>query len=365
MCVCVRGADICRVKKFQTGNAKTHESTHIYLIIYSMRRNISSGNLQNMTQSKSALRLSQLEGGASSPLLENAGIETHRDHQKTIKLKHGVCSYCIYGPALENSRGLVVCIHGLTLASYVFTDIAASLAKKRFTVLTFDLFARGSSVLNDSRNILDDDFYVIQLRDLLQGLELFNSRITLLGASLGGGVAVSFCAQFPEKVERMILVAPVGLMPQNALPWVTRLHSSFGCLGRIAQFFLEKCCAGCVEQYLLDSFKYSRWAEFFQDDVAKPYFIQNYWNTLRNFPFSDMLNVYRRVRDTSDCKILLIWGEDDRIVPFETSKAVIDVLRRAKLVSWKDVGHEITVGNGGKLVSSWMNQALLNFLSGR
>lgn len=332
-----------------------------------MRRNISSGNLQNMHQSKSALRLSQLEGGAvGSPLLENAAIQRHRNHQKTIKLKRGICSYCIYGPPIESSRGLVICVHGLTLASYVFSDLAAYFQTK-WSILTFDLFGRGSSTLyQDSNNVLDDDFYVRQLQELLQALELWDRRVTLLGCSLGGGVAVSFCAQFPEKVERMILVAPVGLMPKNALPWVARLHSSFGCLGRIAQYLLENCCGGCVEQYLVDSFQYSRWADFFQEDVTKSHFIANYWNTLKNFPFSDMINDYRRVCDTSDCKILVIWGKDDRIVPFEeTSKCVMKSLTRAKLVSWKDVGHEITVGDGGKLVTSWMNQAISDFLCGR
>ena len=80
----------------------------------------------------------------------------------------------------------------------------------------------------------------------------------------------------------MILVAPVGLMPENALPWVARLHSSFGCLGRIAHYFLERCCVGCEEQYLVDSFQFSRWAEFFHEDVKQSHFIANYWNTLKN-----------------------------------------------------------------------------------
>ena len=79
-----------------------------------------------------------------------------------------------------------------------------------------------------------------------------------------------------------------------------------------------------------------------------------------------MQSVYRRVRDTSDCDILVIWGKEDRIVPYdETSTSVMKSLPRAKLVSWKDVGHEITVGDGGKLVTSWMNQAISDFLCGR
>ena len=99
---------------------------------------------------------------------------------------------------IETSKGLIICIHGLTLASYVFTDLTTYFQSK-WTILTFDLFGRGSSTLNNSNNILDDNFYVNQLQELLQALDLWDRRVTLLGCSLGGGIAVSFCAQFPEK----------------------------------------------------------------------------------------------------------------------------------------------------------------------
>ena len=50
------------------------------------------------------------------------------------------------------------------------------------------------------------------LRDLL--LALGHERATLVGHSLGGGVAMQFTYQFPEMVERLVLVSSGGLGPE-------------------------------------------------------------------------------------------------------------------------------------------------------
>ena len=93
--------------------------------------------------------------------------------------------------------------------------------------------------------------------------------------------------------------------------------------------------------------------------------MDGYWNTLKNFPFGEMADVYKKVEMSSDSDILILWGEQDRMVPFSRSKNLMEILPRARLISWPDVGHEITVGDGGKLVSSWMKDAIMSFVEGR
>jgi pimeloyl-ACP methyl ester carboxylesterase len=53
------------------------------------------------------------------------------------------------------------------------------------------------------------------LRDLL--LVLGHDRATLVGHSLGGGIAMQFAYQFPEIVERLVLVSSGGLGPEVSL----------------------------------------------------------------------------------------------------------------------------------------------------
>src|SRR6202012_1934965 len=50
------------------------------------------------------------------------------------------------------------------------------------------------------------------LRDLM--ISLGHERATLVGHSLGGGVALQFTYQFPEMVERLVLVSSGGLGPE-------------------------------------------------------------------------------------------------------------------------------------------------------
>ena len=48
--------------------------------------------------------------------------------------------------------------------------------------------------------------YANGMRDLLTVLDI--DKVTVVGHSFGGGIAMQFAYQFPERTERMILVAP-------------------------------------------------------------------------------------------------------------------------------------------------------------
>ena len=85
-----------------------------------------------MQKSASSVRLSLLEGGGAPPQQPpagNSGSSSPKRNQQTIRLTCGLTAYSLLGPSpASGARGVVVCIHGLTLASYVFTDIAQTLA---------------------------------------------------------------------------------------------------------------------------------------------------------------------------------------------------------------------------------------------
>ena len=57
--------------------------------------------------------------------------------------------------------------------------------------------------------------YAAGLRDLLSVLEI--GRVTVVGHSLGGGVAMQFAYQFPERLSRLVLVDSGGLGNEVAL----------------------------------------------------------------------------------------------------------------------------------------------------
>jgi pimeloyl-ACP methyl ester carboxylesterase len=54
------------------------------------------------------------------------------------------------------------------------------------------------------------DYYVTFLAHLLDALHL--ERVSLVGLTMGGGIALGFALRFPERVEKLVLVAPYGIL---------------------------------------------------------------------------------------------------------------------------------------------------------
>jgi pimeloyl-ACP methyl ester carboxylesterase len=78
---------------------------------------------------------------------------------------------------------------------------------ERFTVLAPDLLGQGQS--DKPRGEYSLGAHANTLRDLLDALE--HQRATVVGQSLGGGVAMQLAYQFPERCERLVLVDSGGL----------------------------------------------------------------------------------------------------------------------------------------------------------
>jgi pimeloyl-ACP methyl ester carboxylesterase len=97
-------------------------------------------------------------------------------------------------------------------------EIANALVEKGCRVLMFDLFGRGYS---DAPGDLpyDTRLYVTQVLLALASSPLAwtgRDAISIVGYSLGGGIAVNFAATFPDMVASLVLLAPAGLIrPEN------------------------------------------------------------------------------------------------------------------------------------------------------
>lgn len=97
-------------------------------------------------------------------------------------------------------------IHGITASSECWSDVLEGLAQKH-TVIAPDLIGHGASDKSPADFSLGA--LASMVRDLL--LALGHERATIVGHSLGGGVAMQFSYQFPERVERLVLVSSGGL----------------------------------------------------------------------------------------------------------------------------------------------------------
>jgi pimeloyl-ACP methyl ester carboxylesterase len=100
----------------------------------------------------------------------------------------------------------VVLIHGMVNSSRHWEQVALRLADS-YTVIAPDLIGHGDSATPRGDYSLGAHAAVI--RDLLAAIGI--DRATIVGHSLGGGVAMQFFYQFPQRVERLALVSSGGL----------------------------------------------------------------------------------------------------------------------------------------------------------
>ncbi len=129
-------------------------------------------------------------------------LEHHDDFEAWQVRLHG--HRVIYHMA--GSGPPVVLIHGMVNSSRHWREVALSLAD-RYTVIAPDLIGHGDSAT--PRGDYSLGAHASSIRDLLAvvGVE----RATIVGHSLGGGVAMQFFYQFPQRTERLVLVSSGGL----------------------------------------------------------------------------------------------------------------------------------------------------------
>ena len=113
------------------------------------------------------------------------------------------------------SGPVLLLIHGITSSADAWREVVPALAE-HYTVVAPDLLGHGGSA--KPRGDYSLGAYASGLRDLLAALG--HERATVVGHSMGGGIAMQLAYQFPERVERLVLVASGGLGKE--VGWVLR-----------------------------------------------------------------------------------------------------------------------------------------------
>jgi pimeloyl-ACP methyl ester carboxylesterase len=235
---------------------------------------------------------------------------------------------------------VVVLIHGITGSSLTWEHVIEPLAE-RYTVVAPDLLGHGESA--KPRGDYSLGAYASGIRDLLQAIG--HDRATVVGHSLGGGVAMQMAYQFPERCERLVLVSSGGLgrevhmlLRAAALPgseFVLPLLASQGLIGRLDAFgtFLSR--FGLRAGADLDEM----WRGFssLADAGARAAFI----HTLRTIldPGGQRVSATDRLYLAAEMPSLILWGERDPIIPHRHGVAASETMPGSRLVTFPDAGH--------------------------
>jgi pimeloyl-ACP methyl ester carboxylesterase len=114
--------------------------------------------------------------------------------------------------AAAGAGPVLLLVHGMGGGYENWREVIEPLAR-RYTVIAPDLPGHGESA--PSNGDYSIGAHAAGVRDLL--LALGHERATLVGHSLGGGIAMQLSYQFPELAERLVLVSSGGLGPEVSL----------------------------------------------------------------------------------------------------------------------------------------------------
>jgi pimeloyl-ACP methyl ester carboxylesterase len=232
-------------------------------------------------------------------------------------------------------RPTIVLVHGIAGDSSEWATVVDRLAKG-YDVIAPDLAGHGESTrLQGDHSI---GAFATWLRDLLEALEV--ERATFVGHSLGGGVVMQFAYQFPEYVERMVLVSSGGLgrevsalIRAASLPFAERVLGLLGGAAHGAEPLLSRVGLGPHTQR---GEMLHRVAGLTNTD-RRAAFVR----AVRAIasPGGQRVNAMDRLYLAEDVPTLIVWGARDRIIPVHHAHATHDAVPGSELVIFDEAGH--------------------------
>ena len=261
--------------------------------------------------------------------------KTTRLRSEEIELHGHRVSYRIAGEG-----PVILLIHGIAGRSDQWIDSMSLLAESH-TVIAPDLLGHGRSA--KPRGDYSLGAYAAGLRDLLIALD--HRKATVVGHSLGGGIALQFSYQFPERSARLVLVSSGGLGREvHPLLRAATLPGSELVLPLISNDTVRN--AGTALSQVVgrlgfragpDIAEFARGYGSLADSDARQAFI----HTLRAVidPGGQRVNASDRLYLAEDMPSLIIWGRRDPIIPVQHAGIAQRGMPGSRLEIFDDAGH--------------------------
>jgi len=239
-----------------------------------------------------------------------------------------------------DSGPVIALIHGITGRADTWRETIPRLAD-RFTVVAPDLLGHGGSA--KPRGDYSLGSHASGVRDVLAALG--HDSATVVGHSLGGGVAMQFSYQFPERCERLVLVSSGGLgrdvhlalraatLPGSelVLPVIagTRVRDAGASIGRLLARVGLRPGADFGEM----ASGYASLAE----PEARHAFVQTMRAVLDTG--GQRVSARDRLYLASELPTLIVWGEGDRIIPVSHGREAHAEMPGSRLEILEHAGH--------------------------
>jgi len=237
------------------------------------------------------------------------------------------------------SGPVLLLIHGMAGTYETWEPVIEPLAR-RHTIIAPDLPGHGASEPGAGDYSLGS--LASGLRDLL--VALGHERATLVGHSLGGGIAMQFAYQFPEATERLVLVSSGGLGPEvnpvlraATLPGANVFIAATATPGRVAGSAVARGLAAIGLRPSADIAEVARGYASLADSERRAAFL----STLRSVvgPQGQRVRAGDRLYLTEDVPLLIVGGDHDRITPAHHGEHAHEAMPGSRLEIFDGVGH--------------------------
>jgi pimeloyl-ACP methyl ester carboxylesterase len=240
----------------------------------------------------------------------------------------------------EGDGPVLLLVHGITSGSATWERAIRRLARDH-TVIAPDLLGHGESA--KPRGDYSLGAFASGVRDLLVGLDV--ERATVVGHSLGGGIAMQFAYQFPERCERLVLVSSGGLghdvhpilraatLPGSELVLPLLAHSRL--LETVS--LVPRALGKLGFRAGPDMTEIARGYQSLSNAEARNAFI----HTVRAVidPTGQRINASDRLYLASKMPSLIVWGERDRVIPVEHGRTAHDGMPGSRFELFEGSGH--------------------------
>lgn len=224
----------------------------------------------------------------------------------------------------------LVLVHGFGASLHTWEAWAGPLSE-RHRVVRFDLPGCGLSPPDPTGDYTDARSIAL-LAALLDRLGI--ARTTLVGHSIGGRIAWTFAAERPERVSRLVLVAPDGFAsPGFEYGRAPAVPASLKLMRQVLPKPLLR--MSLAPAYADPSVLTDALTTRYHDLLLGPGVRQALLDRMAQTVLRDPLPMLRRIAAPT----LLIWGEQDAMIPFANSAEYLNAIPRVERAALSGVGH--------------------------
>ena len=270
----------------------------------------------------------------SDPAADSFSVGVSPPDRRTIMLHGRRVNYVQAG-----NGPVLLLIHGIAGSLENWQAVIAPLARQ-YTVVAPDLPGHGGSAPSAGDYSLGA--LATGLRDLL--IALGHERATLIGHSLGGGIAMQLTYQFPEMTERLVLVSSGGLGPEvsallraAALPGADQFIAATAALGNTVGPKITRALRILGLRPTTDVAVVAGGYASLVDRDRRAAFLATLHGVVGTG--GQLIQAGDRLYLADGMPVQIIWGARDPIIPVKHARSAHEAMPGSQLEIFEGVGH--------------------------